>query len=101
MIKITYTPPIHANFYTGSCAHPSISFYKIKTPCYVLVSLSIYCYKRDKGYRKKAEKKIRTHEGPRIKKSWTHEGPSMYKKEEEKYIYSHVLKLVSKGREIT
>jgi hypothetical protein len=37
--------------------YPSISFHEIKAPRYVLVSLSIFCYKRDIGYQKKGREK--------------------------------------------
>jgi hypothetical protein len=62
MIKITYTPQLHANFHTGSCAkiwHPS-THQSNKTP--IEVTLSDYLSKKMWAMQKEAkEKKKREH----------------------------------------
>ena len=82
MIKITYTPHIFANFYTGSCArifHPSFHIIpQNKNPWYSwLLSPSYHSKKKDMGYLKKRRDMLKK---ACWKKSWTHEGPSIQKK---------------------
>ena len=86
MIKITSTPHIFANFYTGSCArtfHPSFHIIpQNKTPWYSwLLSPTYHSKKKDMAYLKK--KKRYMLKKAWWKKNWTHEGPSIQKKKKE------------------
>jgi len=68
MIKITYTPHIFANFYTGSCA----SIPQNKNSMSFIAILS-----KLKGY-------------GLVKKYWTHEGPKHSKEKEKKFGHMKV-----------
>ena len=100
MIKITYTPHIFANFYTGSCArtfHPSFHIIpQNKTPWYSwLLSPSYHSKKKDMGYSNKKKKRHaqesimkkkldtwRSKYSKEKRESWTLEDPSIQRERE-------------------
>ena len=84
VIKITYTPQILANFYTGSCAkifHLSIHFIPQKNKkLHVIHDYSlqvIISRKRTWAVQKEIKNMLKK---AWWKKCWTHEGPSIWKK---------------------
>jgi hypothetical protein len=96
VIKITYTPPIYADFYTGSCIktfHPSIHFIpqNKSSTIYVDLSLQLPLQKRHELL-KKGEKRRRKRKKETM--SWTQQGPSI-----QKNIYTLKIKTPSRSRQ--
>ena len=99
MIKITYTPHIFANFYTGSCArtfHPSFHIIpQNKTPWYSwLLSQNYHSKKKDMGYLKKRESCSRKHDEKNLD-TWR----SKYSKEKKRELDTWRSKYSEKNRE--